>query len=49
MWYTITDLVLGYNITHIDNMYNQATDLKKLSPEAVSKLVSSMDALCCCR
>ncbi|XP_065919474.1 beta-1,3-N-acetylglucosaminyltransferase radical fringe-like [Dysidea avara] len=36
----IINLVLGYNITHIDNMYNQATDLKKLSPEAVSKLVT---------
>ncbi|XP_065919469.1 beta-1,3-N-acetylglucosaminyltransferase radical fringe-like [Dysidea avara] len=36
----VIDLVLGYNITHIDNMYNQATSLKELSPEALSKLIT---------
>ena len=40
MWYIVTDLVLGYNVTHINNMYNQVGDLKKLSPEALLKLVS---------
>ena len=40
MWYIVTDLVLGYNVTHINNMYNQVGDLKELSPEALLKLVS---------
>ncbi|XP_065905263.1 beta-1,3-N-acetylglucosaminyltransferase radical fringe-like [Dysidea avara] len=37
---TIIDLVLGYNVTHIDNMYNQATDLKNITTDALLKLVT---------
>ncbi|XP_065919467.1 beta-1,3-N-acetylglucosaminyltransferase radical fringe-like isoform X2 [Dysidea avara] len=33
----IIELVLGYNVTHVDNMY---TDLKNISTEALSKLIT---------
>ena len=35
-----TGLVLGLNLTHIDSMYNQATNLNQWKTETLMKLVS---------
>ena len=38
----MTGLVLGYNITHIDAMHSQGTDLIQWSTETLTKLVSDI-------